>query len=89
MYCFRCVVKNCIGFIYLDPKSLQQMEMAAQEVNNVWQHFESQSDSRTDEVAPEGMFQSDLDDVLRSIGRGENKAHPLVVDCGFRPANFR
>ena len=65
------------------------MQHAADEVNKLWRKFENQSDSSRAEVAPEAMFESDLEGVLRSIGRGAYQPHPFVVDCGYRPDNYR
>ena len=39
------------------------------------------------EKAPASMFQSDLLDILYSIGRKVRKAEPVIVNCGPKPSN--
>ena len=47
----------------------------------------TQEANSREEVASAHMFKSDIDDVLRDIGRHPGQGKPLVVMCGPKPAN--
>jgi len=47
--------------------------------------YESQYDPELAAFAP--YQRSSIDDALRSINRGHHNPHPVVIDCGPKPAN--